>query len=59
VLPDDGALCCVDNGACDAGSREEGAGAAAGRVMCCNVRCACLYARGGLWSNLQHHTLMH
>jgi len=31
----DGTLCCVDYGACDAGSREESAGAAAAvRVQC-------------------------
>jgi hypothetical protein len=31
----DGTLCCVDYGACDAGSREESAGAAAAvRVLC-------------------------
>jgi hypothetical protein len=46
-LQDDGALGCVDNGACDAGSREESAGAAAAvRVLCCPLRlsCQCLRA---------------
>ena len=39
---DDGALGCVDNGACDAGSREESAGAAASaRVLCCALRLSC------------------
>jgi hypothetical protein len=44
---DDGALGWVDNGACDAGSREESAGAAAAaRVLCCALRlsCQCLRA---------------
>ena len=46
-VQDDGALGCVDNGACDAGSREESAGAAAAaRVLCCALRlsCQCLRA---------------
>jgi hypothetical protein len=41
-VQDDGALGCVDNGACDVGSSEESAGAAAAaRVLCCAVRYAC------------------
>ena len=46
-LQDDGAMGCVDNGACDVGSREESAGAAAAaRVLCCALRlsCKCLRA---------------
>jgi hypothetical protein len=46
-VQDDGALGCVDNGACDAGSREESPGAAAAvRVLCCPLRlsCQCLRA---------------
>ena len=46
-VQDYGALGCVDNGACDAGSREESAGAAAAaRVLCCVLRlsCKCLRA---------------
>jgi hypothetical protein len=46
-LQDDGALGCVDNGSCDAGSREESAGTAAvARVLCCTLRlsCQCLRA---------------
>jgi hypothetical protein len=46
-LQDIGALGCVDNGACHAGSREESAGAvAAARVLCCALRlsCQCLRA---------------
>ncbi len=38
---DNGALGWVDNGACDAVSREESAGAAAAARACCAVRCAC------------------
>jgi hypothetical protein len=39
VLQDDGLLGKVDNGACDAGSREESAGvAAAARALCCALR---------------------
>ncbi len=38
-VQDDGALGCVDNGACDVGSRAERAGAAAAaRVLCCALR---------------------
>ncbi len=41
-VQDDGALGCVDYGACDSGSREESAGAAAAlRDVLCAVRCAC------------------
>ena len=40
-LQDDGALGCVDNGACDAGSREEGAGATAAPVPCSALRLSC------------------
>ena len=46
-VQDDGALHCVDNGVCNAGSREESAGAAAAvRVLCCVLRllCRCLRA---------------
>jgi hypothetical protein len=46
-VPNDGALGCVDNGACDAGSRDESSGAAAAaRVLCCALRlsCQCLRA---------------
>jgi hypothetical protein len=47
VLQDDGFLGRVDDGACDAGSREESAGAAAAaRVLCCSMclLCQCLRA---------------
>ena len=45
-VQDDGALGCVDNGACDAGSREESAGAAAAaRVLCCALRLSCQFLR--------------
>jgi hypothetical protein len=41
-VQDDGALGCVDDGACDAGSREESAGAAAAaRVLCCVFNACC------------------
>ena len=40
-VPDDGALGLVDNGACDAGLREESAGVRLQRRACCAVRCAC------------------
>ena len=40
-LLDGGARGCVDNGACDAGSRQQSAGAAAAARMLCAVRCAC------------------
>jgi hypothetical protein len=46
-VQDDGALGWVDHGACDAGSREESAGAAAAaRVLCCALclSCQCLRA---------------
>jgi hypothetical protein len=41
-VQDDVSLVWVDNAACDAGSREESAGAAAAaRVLCAALRCAC------------------